>query len=60
METQQVMEFLLARINASMKEHMQEMKARMVDNQAEMKADRKSDPEQMLSEISARMDANTK
>jgi hypothetical protein len=27
METQQMMELLLARMNASMKEHMQEMKA---------------------------------
>jgi hypothetical protein len=49
-----MMELLLARMNASMKEHMQEMKAER------MLADRKSDREQMLAEISARMDANTK
>jgi hypothetical protein len=60
METQQMMELLLARMNSSMKEHMQEMMARMNANQAEMKADIKSDQEQMLAEISARMDANTK
>jgi uncharacterized protein with von Willebrand factor type A (vWA) domain len=39
METQQMMELLLARMNASMKEHMQEMTPRMNANQAEMKAD---------------------
>jgi hypothetical protein len=53
METQQIMELLLARMNTSMKKHMPEIKA-------EMKADRKSDREQMLAEISTRMDANTK
>jgi hypothetical protein len=51
METQQMMERLLARFNASMKD-MQEIST-------EMKADRKSDQEQMLAEISTRMDANT-
>jgi hypothetical protein len=39
---QQVMELLLSTFNASMKEHMQEMKAAI-----------KSDREQMLAEISA-------
>jgi hypothetical protein len=33
METQQMMEFLLARMKASMKEHTQEMTARMDANQ---------------------------
>jgi hypothetical protein len=42
MEAQQMMEVLLARMNASMKEHMQEIAARMDANQAEMKADRKA------------------
>jgi hypothetical protein len=62
-----MMVILLARINASMKEHMQEMTARMDANQAEMKADRKADQprteankEDMLAEISARMGVNTK
>jgi hypothetical protein len=42
-------------MNASMKEHMQEMTARMDANHVEMKAGRNSDREQML----ARMDAHT-
>jgi hypothetical protein len=42
METQQMMEFLLARMNSSMKEHMQEMTARMDTSKDEMKADRKA------------------
>jgi hypothetical protein len=65
METQQMMELLLARMNASMKEHIQEMTARMDANQAEMKADRKADREkdredlkEMLAEMNAKMDAN--
>jgi hypothetical protein len=49
MEMQQMMVLLLARFNASMKEHMQEMKA-----------DIKSDREQMLAEISVRMNADRK
>jgi hypothetical protein len=46
METQQMMELLLARFNASMKERNQDIQARM-------EADRKSDRQQMLAEISA-------
>jgi hypothetical protein len=38
-----MMELLLARFNASMKEHMKEMTARMDANQVKMKADRKAD-----------------
>jgi hypothetical protein len=53
METQQIMELLLARMNASMKEDMQQMTARM-------EADIKRDGEQMLAKISIRMDENTK
>jgi hypothetical protein len=60
MVTQQMMELLLARMNVSRKEHMQEMAARMDANQAEMKADRESDRDQMLTEISARMEADRK
>jgi septation ring formation regulator EzrA len=55
METQQMMELLLARMNASMKEHMQEMTARIDANQAKMKADRKA-----IQDMLARMDANIK
>jgi roadblock/LC7 domain-containing protein len=36
METQQMMELLLARMNASINEHMQEMAARMEANQEHM------------------------
>jgi hypothetical protein len=64
METEQMMELLLARFNASMKKHKQDILARM-------QADRKTDREQMLAEIRADrtahreelkgiMDANTK
>jgi gas vesicle protein len=53
METQQMMELLLARMNSSMKEYMQEMMARM-------EANRESNKEDMLAEIKARIDANTK
>jgi hypothetical protein len=47
METKQMMELLLARMNASMKEHMQEMKA-----------DRKADKEDILAQISTSMKFN--
>jgi hypothetical protein len=40
METQQMMELVLARFNASMKEHMQQMKAEMKPAQARAKANR--------------------
>jgi hypothetical protein len=36
METQQMMELLLARMNTSIKEQMQEMMARMETNQAKL------------------------
>jgi hypothetical protein len=39
METQEMMELLLGRTNASMKKHMQEMTATIDANQAEIKAD---------------------
>jgi hypothetical protein len=54
MDTQQMMVLLLARMNASMKEHMQEMKA-------EMKADRakaKANQEDLLTRTEAKMDGN--
>jgi hypothetical protein len=38
METQQIMEFLPARMNASMKEHMQEMTARIDASHKKMMA----------------------
>jgi hypothetical protein len=37
------MELLLARMNASVKEHMQEMMARMETNQAKLEATRNTD-----------------
>jgi hypothetical protein len=43
METQQMMELLLARMNASIKEHMQEMTARMDSNTKAMKDEIKED-----------------
>jgi hypothetical protein len=46
METQQMMEVMLARMNASMKEHMQEMTARMDANQENQES------------MEAKMDAN--
>jgi hypothetical protein len=49
MEMQQMMELLLARFNASMKERIQKMKAAI-----------KRDREQMLAEISAEMNADRK
>jgi alkylation response protein AidB-like acyl-CoA dehydrogenase len=39
---QQMIEFMLARMNANI-EHMQEMTARMENNQAKLEADRKVD-----------------
>jgi hypothetical protein len=48
METQQMMELLLARFNAIMKEHLQEMMATMDANIAEMKADRKAYHKEMM------------
>jgi hypothetical protein len=59
METQQMMELLLARMNSSVKEHMQEMTARMDTNQANLEADRKADQEHMQ-DMLARMDADRK
>jgi hypothetical protein len=41
METQEMMELLLARMDASIKEHMQEIMARMETNQAKLMAERK-------------------
>jgi hypothetical protein len=41
METQQMIELLLARMNTNVKEHMQEMMARMETNQAKTEAERK-------------------
>jgi hypothetical protein len=38
MEPQQMMELLLARMNANIKEHMQEMTTRMETNQAKLMA----------------------
>jgi hypothetical protein len=43
METQQMMELLLARMNTIIKEHMQEMMARMETNQAKLMAEREAD-----------------
>jgi hypothetical protein len=61
METQYIMKLLLARIKVSMKEHMQEMTARMDANQAEMKADRKAHQARMNAkhkEMMAMLDAH--
>jgi hypothetical protein len=49
-----MMELLLAKFNASMKEHMQEMKAEMKTNQAKAKANQ----EDLLAKREAKMDAN--
>jgi hypothetical protein len=43
MDTQQMMELLLARINASVKEHMQEMTARKETKQETAEVNRKAD-----------------
>jgi hypothetical protein len=51
---QQMMELLLAKFNASMKEHMQEMKAKRKADQAKAKANQ----EDLLAEMEAKMDAN--
>jgi hypothetical protein len=40
---QQMMELLLARMNASIEEHMQEIMARLEINQAKLEADIKAD-----------------
>jgi hypothetical protein len=48
-----MMKLLLARMNASMKEHMQEMTARMDTNKAEMKADRKAYHKEMMGMLDA-------
>jgi hypothetical protein len=54
MEAQQMMELLVARFNASMKEHVQEMKAEMKANQAKAKANQ----EDLLAKMEAKMDSN--
>jgi hypothetical protein len=54
METQQMMELLLARMNASMKEHMQEMTARMDANQADQ-ARMEANKEDMLARTEENM-----
>jgi hypothetical protein len=43
MEPQQMMELLLARMNASIKVHMQEMTTRMETNQAKLMAEWEAD-----------------
>jgi hypothetical protein len=43
METQQMMELQLARMNTGIKEHMHEMMARMETNQAILMAEREAD-----------------
>jgi hypothetical protein len=48
-----MMEILLARMNASMKEHMQEIMARKDANQTEMKVDRKADQAEMKADRKA-------
>jgi hypothetical protein len=72
METQQMMELLLVRMNASMKEHKQEMTARMDANQADRKADQamlkakietnrekdREDLKEIMEEMNAKMDTN--
>jgi hypothetical protein len=52
-----MMELLLARMNASIKEHMQEMTARMEINQAKLEVERKVDQEHMQ-DMLARIDTN--
>jgi thiaminase len=51
MVTQQMMELLLARFNSIMKEHMQEITARMNANIAEMKADRNTYHQEMMARL---------
>jgi hypothetical protein len=59
METQQMMELLLARMNASMKEQMQEMAADRKADQARMEAkihaNRESDREELKGMINANL-----
>jgi hypothetical protein len=59
METQQMMEFLLVRMNANIKQHMQEMTSRMETNQAKLEADRNADQEHMQ-DMLAGMNASRK
>jgi hypothetical protein len=68
MEAQQTMELLLARVNANMKEHIQETKAEKGRTRRSQEYDRRNKcqvdinhakatkQEEMLAEISARMD----
>jgi hypothetical protein len=42
METQQMTELLLARMNVGVKDHMQEMAARMESNQVKLMAEREA------------------
>jgi hypothetical protein len=51
METQQMMELLLARMNASIKEYIQEMTARTEINQTKLEADREFDQGDVKPEI---------
>jgi hypothetical protein len=57
MEAQQMMELLLVRMNASIKEHMQEMTARMEINQAKLEADKKV-YQGYMQDMLAKMDTN--
>jgi hypothetical protein len=59
METQQMMELLPPRMNANIKEHLQEMTARVETNQAKLEANRNAAQEHMQ-DILARMDAKSK
>jgi hypothetical protein len=59
METQQMIELLLARMDASIKQHVQEMTARMETNQAKWNADMKSMLEKMAAN-QAKADADMK
>jgi argininosuccinate lyase len=54
-----MMEYLLARMNVNVKEHMQEMASRMETNQAKLETDRNADQEHMQ-DMLARMDASRK
>jgi hypothetical protein len=47
METQQMLELLLARMNANIKEYIKEMTAKMETNQAKLEAARNADPENL-------------
>jgi hypothetical protein len=59
METQQMMELLLARMNANIEEHMQEMMAGLETNQAQLEVDRKADQEEIKENLLARLEAKT-